>query len=29
MKNTSKFHLTQPIPLEANGHIAENIQVII
>lgn len=29
MKNTSKFHLTQPIPLEANGHIAENIQVIL
>jgi len=30
MKNyPSKFHLTQPIPLEANGHIAENIQIIL
>lgn len=29
MQNTVKFHLTQPIPLEANGHIAEHIQVII
>ena len=28
MQNTVKFHLTQPIPLEANGHIAEHIQVI-
>lgn len=28
MQNTAKFHLTQPIPLEANGHIAEHIQVI-
>ena len=27
MQNTAKFHLTQPIPLEANGHIAEHIQV--
>ena len=29
MQNTAKFHLTQPIPLEANGHLAEHIQVCI
>ena len=27
MQHTPHFHLTQPIPLEANGHIAEHIQV--
>ena len=29
MHNTSSFSLCQPIPLEANVHIAEHIQVIL
>lgn len=29
MQQNSNFSLSQPIPLEANGHIAEHIQVIL
>lgn len=29
LQHNSRFSLSQPIPLEANGHIAEHIQVIL